>query len=54
MGFNRTKAESSTIGRIIKGVFYLITVLAAAFTILYYLGYMESVKSLVRSFIDRK
>jgi len=47
IGFNRTKAESSVIGRIIKGIGYLIPVLAAALTILDILGYTEIIKRLI-------
>jgi hypothetical protein len=51
IGFDRTKVESSVIGRIIKGFFYLITILASLLAIIYYLGYMDSVRELIRSFI---
>jgi len=54
MGFNRAKAESSVIGRIIKGVVQLITALAAALTILYLLGYLEPVKIFIRSLHDKR
>lgn len=40
MGFDQEKAESSFIGKIVKGIFYVITVLAALLTILNLLGYL--------------
>ncbi|MCD6271380.1 MAG: hypothetical protein J7K30_00705 [Deltaproteobacteria bacterium] len=43
-GFNRQKVESSVIGRVVKGILYLITVVAALLTILQILDYLEPVK----------
>ncbi len=48
LGFNRNKAESSILGRIIKGFVKLVFFLAAAFAVLHYLGYMDAVKEYVR------
>ena len=50
-GFNRQKAKASAIGRIVKGVLYLITVLAAFLTILYLLDFLEPVKQLVHELL---
>ena len=44
LGFNRQKAESSVTGRLVKGVLYLITVVAAFLTILQLLELLEPVK----------
>lgn len=48
IGFDSDKAESSIIGRCIKGLLYLIVVFAALLTILYYLGYLEQFKRLIQ------
>lgn len=48
IGFDSDKAESSIIGRLIKGILYLIVVFAALLTILYYLGYLEQFKGLIQ------
>lgn len=48
IGFDSDKAESSIIGRCIKGLLYLIVVFAALLTILYYLGYLEQFKGLIQ------
>ena len=44
LGLDRGKAESSTLGKFIKGVLYLITVIAALLTTLQLLGYLDPVK----------
>jgi len=49
IGFDSDKAESSIIGRCIKGLLYLIVVFAALLTILYYLGYLEQFKGLIQN-----
>jgi len=54
MGFDRAKAETSIIGRIIKGIIQLITVLAAVLTVLYLLGYLEPVKIFIRSLFEKR
>lgn len=48
IGFDRDKAESSTIGRLVKGLLYLITVLASALTALQLLGYLDVVRNFVQ------
>ncbi|MCK4532884.1 hypothetical protein KAU39_03795 [bacterium] len=48
IGFNQKKIETSIAGRIIKGVFYLITMLAAFLTVLEKTGYLEKFKSLIK------
>lgn len=51
MGFSEQKAEGSVLGRIIKGVLYLIMVFASLLSIFYYLDYLDWFKQLVGSFI---
>ena len=51
MGFNQYEAESSLIGKIIKGFLYLITVSAAFLTVLEKIGCLESFKLLVRGWL---
>jgi len=48
VGFNQDKLEQSFWGRLIKGLFYLITVLAAFLTALEKLGYLEWFKKLIK------
>ena len=50
-GFNRQKAESSFTGKFIKGILYLITVIAAFLTILQLLDLLEPVKILIHEII---
>lgn len=54
LGLNRQKARSSVIGRIAKGVLYLITVLAAFLTILHLLGFLDPVKQSVHELLGTK
>jgi hypothetical protein len=54
LGFNRKKAESSIAGRMIKGILYLITVMAAFLTILNLLGFLDHVKQVVHELIGSK
>ena len=54
LGLNRQKARSSVIGRIVKGVLYLITVLAAFLTILHLLGFLDPVKQSVHELLGTK
>jgi len=54
LGFNRKKAEASIAGRMIKGILYLITVVAAFLTILNLLGYLDPVKQVVHELIGSK
>ena len=51
IGFNREKIESSLLGRVIKGILYLITVGAAFLTILEKLGYLNDFKSWIQRLI---
>lgn len=51
IGFNQSKVESSVVGRLVKGVFYLITVLASFLTALDLLGYREKFLLLIKSWI---
>ena len=51
LGLDRGKAESSTLGKFIKGVLYLITVIAALLTTLQLLDYLEPVKVFLDRFI---
>ena len=53
LGFDRDKAESSSVGRIAKGIFQTVAFLAATFAVLYYLGYMDSVRGFIRALIGR-
>lgn len=48
IGFNQERVESSIMGRITKGVLYLIIVLAAFLEILEKIGYLEKLKSLIQ------
>jgi hypothetical protein len=47
IGFDRNKAESSALGRMVKGILYLIQVFAAALTILQLLGWLEKFKAIL-------
>ena len=51
LGFNQKKIESSTVGRIIKGVLYLIVVLAAFLTVLEKIGYLDKFILLIHNWI---
>ena len=51
LGFDRQKAESSVIGRLVKGILYLITVIAALLTILHLLELIEPVKQFTHELI---
>ena len=54
LGFNRQKARTSAVGRLVKGVFYLITVIAAFLTILHLLGLLDPVKQFVHELLGTK
>lgn len=54
LGFNRQKARTSATGRLVKGVFYLITVLAAFLTTLHLLGFLEPVKQFAHELLGTK
>jgi len=51
IGFNQEKIESSITGKIIKGIFYLISVLASLLTVLEMIGYLEKFISLIQGWI---
>ena len=51
LGFNRRKAESSVIGRLVKDVLYSITAVAALLTILQLLDFLEPVKQLAHELL---
>ncbi len=47
MGLDQVRIESSLIGRLLKGVFWLATFLAAVLSILHLLGFLEVVKRVI-------
>lgn len=47
LGFNREKIKASTIGRLVKGILYLIIIVAAILTILHLLNFVEPIKQFV-------
>lgn len=51
LGFNRTKAEASFIGRILKMIFKIILFLSALVGLLAQLGYLESCKNFIRKLL---
>ena len=51
LGFNQKKAETSAIGKLVKGGLYLITVLAAFLTILYLLDFLGPFKQHVHKLL---
>lgn len=53
-GFDGQKAESSLIGRAIKAIFYIISLLAALLTVLQLLDYLEPVKEVVKSILSER
>lgn len=52
LGFNRQKIRTSIIGKIVKGVLYLILVIAACLTILHLLGFLEPIKQFVYELLE--
>lgn len=52
LGLNREKAERSLIGKVVKGVLYLITVIAAFLTILQLLDLLEPVRHFINEVIN--
>lgn len=50
LGLDRGKAESSILGRLVKGILYLITVIAALLTILQLLEFLEPLKIFLKNF----
>lgn len=50
-GFNQAKAEASLIGRLIKGVIYVVTILASLLTVLQILELHGPIKDFVKRFL---
>lgn len=48
-GFNRRKAEESLVGRVIKGIIFIITALASLLTVLQLLDYLEPTKEILKN-----
>jgi len=48
IGFDQKKIESSNIGKIVKGILYLIVVFASFLTVLEKLGYLEKLRLLIQ------
>lgn len=44
-GFNATKAEGSTLGRLVKAILHLIPIFASLLVILYYMEWLDDLKS---------
>ena len=51
LGFNRQKIKASVVGRLVKGLFYLIIIVAAVLTILHLLGFLEPIKQFVHKLL---
>ena len=51
LGFNRQKIKASTIGRLVKGVLYLIIIVAAVLAILHLLDLLDPVKQFVHKLL---
>lgn len=47
LGFDRQKMKASVIGRLVKGILYLIIIVAAVLAILHLLGFLEPIKQFV-------
>lgn len=47
LGFNQYKIENSPIGKLVRGILYLITVFAALLTVIDKLGYLENFKNIL-------
>ncbi|HZF69432.1 hypothetical protein, partial [Sulfuricurvum sp.] len=54
VGFNREKAESSVLGKIVKGTLYLITVIAAFLTILQLLDFLDPFKLFIHELLGAR
>jgi len=54
LGFNRQKLESSIFGNVVKGLPYLLTILAALLTILHYLDLLDPIKATMQSLMGSK
>jgi len=53
-GYNRQKLESSIFGKLVKGLPYLLAILATLLTILYYLDLLDPVKAIMQSYVGSK
>ena len=51
LGFNRQKIKASVVGRLVKGLLYLIIIVAAVLTILYLLDFVEPIKQFVHKLL---
>ena len=51
LGFNREKTKASGVGRLVKGILYLIIIVAALLTILALLDFVEPIKQFVYKFL---
>jgi len=51
IGFDQNKIESSNIGKIVKGIFYLIVFFSSFLAVLKYLGYLEKFRLLIQRWI---
>ncbi len=47
LGFNRQKMKASTVGRLVRGILYLIIIVAAVLTVLHLLDFVEPIKRFV-------
>ena len=52
LGFNRQKVKTSAIGRLVKGILYLIIIVAAVLTILHFLDFVEPIKQFVHKLLE--
>jgi len=52
LGFDRKKAETSFLGRIVKGITYLVSLIASILTILSFFGYSDIIKNFFINIID--
>ena len=51
LGFNRQKMKASAVGRLVKGILYLIIIAAAVLTVLHFLGFLEQIKQFVHKLL---
>ena len=51
LGFNREKIKASTIGRLVKGILYLIIIVAALLTILHLFNLVEPIKKFLHELL---
>ena len=52
LGFNRQKMKASVVGRLVKGILYLTIIVAAVFTILHLLDFVEPIKQFVHKLLE--